>query len=162
MNQIWLVIPNRCTYKTGQENEILMTLHDAFFLCFVPFVGKTLCGSQVRTVVRETAREWWKVVHASRDPVMGGDGAEKGKDKKGFRVGNEVRWKRSRHDAGYLGMWEYVWDELGCIYDTIVLLSTHSRTSLYKGKRISLLNHKNTNWGSNCGAGGLLLTSGIG
>jgi len=50
---------------------------------------------------------------------------------------------------------------LGCIYDTIMLLSTRSRTSLHKGKHISLSNHTNTKREGDGGAGGVLLTSDI-
>ena len=72
-------------------------------------IGKTLGGSQVRTEVRETAREWWKMVHASGDPVKGGRAEPKGgkirKDTSRYRVG-KVRWKRSRHVDGHRGMCE--------------------------------------------------------
>jgi len=97
-------------------------------------------------------------------PCEEGDGAEKGKDKKRFRVGIELRRRDGKGQDtgdGYLGMCEYVRDELACIYGTIALLSTRSRASLHKGKHISLSNHTNRNREGNCGAGGLLLTSGI-
>ena len=147
-NQIWLVIPYHCAYDTGQKNEILMKLHYAtsFFYVFVWFIGKTLGGSQVRTGDEETAMGGihWNVVHAPGDTLKGA-GARKEGDKDSESVSTwEGRTEKVKTCL------QLLWDvgiaiEMNCGgYDTIVLLSMCSHTSLHEDGRVNLSSHMNT------------------
>jgi hypothetical protein len=147
-NQIWLVIPNHCAYGIEQESEMLIHLHDGnctffFFFFFLDFIGKAIGGTQVRTEIRETARErvHREVVHAPRYSLKR-TRAGKVKGEKGSRVGIEggtekvkACWWLLRYAGILLGR---------CTNDTIVLLSARSHTSLCKGKHVSLVNYANT------------------